>query len=217
MLINKDLIRSNLSKYTRKAYKMLPAMDSPCILDIGCGSGVPAIELAKLSNGRITAVDIDQMKLDLLSLKLIENNLQGRIKILKRSICDLNFDSCSFDVIWAEGSINFIGFERGLKEWRRFIKSHGYLVVHDDRCDLENKLKIIKVCRYDLKTHFSLTKNIWWKEYYEPLERKIRELSARSGNDSKTLESLKTEQEEIDMYKKNPGRFESVFFIMQKA
>ena len=196
---------------------MLPAMDSPCILDIGCGSGVPAIELAKLSNGRITAVDIDQMKLDLLSLKLIENNLQGRIKILKRSIWDLNFDSCSFDVIWAEGSINFIGFERGLKEWRRFIKSHGYLVVHDDRCDLENKLKIIKVCRYDLKTHFSLTKNIWWKEYYEPLERKIRELSARSGNDSKALESLRTEQEEIDMYKKNPGRFESVFFIMQKA
>ena len=196
---------------------MLPAMDSPCILDMGCGSGVPAIELAKLSNGRITAVDIDQMKLDLLSLKLIENNLQGRIKILKRSICDLNFDSCSFDVIWAEGSINFIGFERGLKEWRRFIKSHGYLVVHDDRCDLENKLKIIKVCRYDLKTHFSLTKNIWWKEYYEPLERKIRELSARSGNDSKALESLRTEQEEIDMYKKNPGRFESVFLIMQKA
>lgn len=37
--------------------------------------------------------------------------------------------SKSLDVIWAEGSIYIIGFERGLREWGRFLKDGGYLGV----------------------------------------------------------------------------------------
>ena len=42
----KDLIRRRLVKYSRKALKMIPEMDKPRILDIGCGSGVSTLELA---------------------------------------------------------------------------------------------------------------------------------------------------------------------------
>jgi len=48
--IQKDLIRERLSKYTRKAFHILPKLDKPRILDIGCGSGVPTMELARLSD-----------------------------------------------------------------------------------------------------------------------------------------------------------------------
>ena len=44
---------------------------------------------------------------------------------------EMSFLDDSFDIIWAEGSIYLIGFERGLKEWRQFIKPNGFLVVHD--------------------------------------------------------------------------------------
>lgn len=53
----KDHLREGLVKYTRKAFKMLPKRPFPCILDIGCGSGVPTMELAKLSDGEIVAID----------------------------------------------------------------------------------------------------------------------------------------------------------------
>ena len=53
----KDQIRESLLKYTRKAFGMLPQMDRPRILDIGCGSGIPTMELAKLSQGEITGID----------------------------------------------------------------------------------------------------------------------------------------------------------------
>jgi len=39
------------------------------ILDIGCGSGVPTLELARLRHGQITGVDIDHACLEELARK----------------------------------------------------------------------------------------------------------------------------------------------------
>ena len=50
--MKKDLVRKRLLKYTRKAFRMLSQMDKPRILDIGCGSGAPTLELSRLSQGR---------------------------------------------------------------------------------------------------------------------------------------------------------------------
>ena len=35
---------------------------------------------------------------------------------------DLSFEKDSLDLIWSEGAIYNIGFERGLKEWRNYLK-----------------------------------------------------------------------------------------------
>jgi 2-polyprenyl-3-methyl-5-hydroxy-6-metoxy-1,4-benzoquinol methylase len=47
---------------TRKDFEMLPGLpDRPEVLDIGCGSGMLTLELARLCSGcRITAMDIHQ-------------------------------------------------------------------------------------------------------------------------------------------------------------
>lgn len=67
--IYQDHLREGFNKYTRKAFQMLPGLDKPEILDIGCGSGVPTIELARLSNGQIIGLDIQQFLLDELKRK----------------------------------------------------------------------------------------------------------------------------------------------------
>ena len=43
---------------------------------------------------------------------------------------EMNFSKESFDIIWSEGSIYAIGFEKGLTDWKKFIKTNGYLAVH---------------------------------------------------------------------------------------
>ena len=58
--IKKNIIRARLGKYTKKAFMLLPDLSEPCILDLGCGSGVPSIELAKISNGYIFGMDTDE-------------------------------------------------------------------------------------------------------------------------------------------------------------
>lgn len=95
---------------------MLPEMDKPHILGVGCGSGGPTIELARLSNGEIIGLDIDQSALDKLNKKIEASGLSDRVKTVKGSLSDMNFPEESFEIIWAEGSIQLIGFKRGITE-----------------------------------------------------------------------------------------------------
>jgi len=214
--IDKDLLREKLCKYTRKAFHMLPKLDKPHILDVGCGSGVPTMELARLSNGQITGSDINQPLLDRLARRVEEAGLSDRVKTLKCSMLDMDFPDESFDIIWAEGSIAVIGFERGLKEWQRFLKPNGFLVVHDDEGDITEKLERISSCGYDLLEHFTLHEDTWWNEYYAPLEKRINEIRAEHTDNPGALVAFDADQQFIDMFKKNPGRYSSVFFIMKK-
>jgi len=214
--IDKDLLRESLSKYTRKAFHILPELDKPRILDVGCGSGVPTMELAKLSNGQIIGLDVNQPSLDRLKRKIEKAGLSNRVKVMKCSMVDMDFPNESFDIIWAEGSIAVVGFKRGLKEWRQFLKPNRFLAVHDEIGDITEKLKQISSCGYDLLEYFTLNDDTWWMEYYAPLEKRINEIRIKHANDPKALAVLDEEQREIDMFKKNPGRYCSVFFIMKK-
>jgi ubiquinone/menaquinone biosynthesis C-methylase UbiE len=214
--IDRDSIRENLNKYTRQAFRLLPELDKPRILDIGCGSGVPTIELAKLSNGEIFGIDIDQSRLDKLSRKIKAEGLTNRVKAIKCSLFDIHFPDESIDILWTEGVITNIGFERGLKKWRQLLKPNGFLVIHDDIKDMERKLTIIPSCGYKLLNYFSLPKDTWWKEYYSPLEIKINELNSKYKNNPAALKKLQKYQKEVEMVKNNSG-VTSVFYLMQKV
>ena len=43
----------------------------------------------------------------------------------------LPFRAGELDLIWSEGAIYNIGFERGLNEWREYLKPGGYLAVSE--------------------------------------------------------------------------------------
>ena len=212
-----DGIRRNFLKYTREAYNLLPERNSPKILDIGCGSGIPTIELAVLSGGDIVAIDIDQDALDILSKKAETLGLKHRIQVLNRSLLDIKFPPESFDIIWAEGVIQFIGFEKALQTWNELLKANGNLVLHDDLAGMENKLKIIPKCGYELVKYIKLPDNAWGVGYFEPIEKRINELGDKYGNDPAFLNTIKRFQNEISGYKKNPELFRSIFYIIKKV
>lgn len=217
---------------------MLPELDNPCILDVGCGPGGPTLELARLSRGPIIGLDTHQPYLDRLTRKIEEAGLSDRVKAVNCSMFEMDFSDESFDIIWAEGSIYIIGFERGLKEWRRFLKPGGFLVVHEMTWlrpappqeiydywkafypgikTVQENLKQIPGCGYDLIGHFTLPDDAWWIEYYGPLEKRIRQIRKKYSDDSEALAALDKEQREIEMFKKYHKWYGSVFFVMQKG
>lgn len=213
--LQKDRLRERFNKYTRKAFQMLPELDNPKILDIGCGTGVPTMELARLSNGQITGLDISQPLLDELKRKAEKAGFSDRVKTVKCSLFEMDFPDESVDIIWAEGSIAVIGFERGLKAWRRLLKSRGFLVVHDEIGNLQKNLELISRCGYELFGHFTVTEETWWRDYCEPLEKRIPELRINYSDDPEALAVLDKEQQEVEMFKRRPTG--SVFFVMQKS
>jgi ubiquinone/menaquinone biosynthesis C-methylase UbiE len=211
-----DIARNNLCRYTGKAFGVLPKSDNPRILDLGCGSGVPTVELLKLCDCRIVALDNDASQLKLLDKRLKKHGLTDRVDIVNRSVTDMNFDKESFDIIWSEGLIFVVGFERGLEEWGYFLKPDGFLAVHDERGDVEKKLRYIAHSGYRLLDYFILDKDIWWNEYYALLENEIQKIQRKYPDDSSILNKFGKELGEIEWYKKEPEKFESVFFILQK-
>jgi len=214
--MDRDIVRRRLLKYTRRAFRMLPKLDKPRILDIGCGSGVPTMELARLGQGEVIGIDIDQPALDKLNRKIREAGFANRVQAINCSVLDMVFPNESFDVIWSEGSIFVIGFERGIREWKRFLKANGFMVIHDEKGNVEKKLEQISKCGYKLLGYFILSEDTWWTEYFAPLEKLIAKSQTSYPDDPHALEELNQARRELEMFKNNPERNNSVYFVIQK-
>lgn len=212
-----EQVRAGFLKYTREAFLKLPRLENPRILDIGCGSGLPTIELAKLSGGEVTGIDIDQSCIDEFNRKIKEENLADRVKALNLSISKMKFPDETFDVVWSEGVVGNIGFINSLKEWRRLLKRDGYLVIHYQVSRVVDVLARIPQLGYRLEDTVQLPEDAWWKEFYQPIEEKMDTLLRKYGNNVDALKLLDQYKSEMDMVKKNPSSFRCAFYIMKKV
>lgn len=115
---------------TMKALDFLPSLTADSHLaDIGCGTGGQTMVLAQHSPAKITGVDLFPHFIDLFNKQAAELKLPPRVKGIVGDMTALPFGENELDVIWSEGAIYNIGFQRGLREWRKFIKTGGYLAV----------------------------------------------------------------------------------------
>jgi len=235
----RDILKEDPGRldYTRKAFRMLPELVDPNILDIGCGEGAPTIELAKLSNGHVTGVDIDEKALNKLRRNVEELGLSDTIKIFNMSMSNLDFPSESFDVIWSEGAIWFMGFEKGILAWKKFIKPKGFLVVHEmcwinpnppeeienhwmkiypGICTVDENLDMISICGYEVVASFPLPEKAWWELYFGPIHERIELLRVKYRDNPDAQIFLNKEQEDVDLHRRNLKWYGSAYFIMQK-
>ena len=213
--IEKDQLRERLAKYTILAFRMLPKIKSPHILDVGCGSGIPTLVLAKLSDGEIIGIDTNQSLLDRLEKRAEKLGFSNRVFTKNGSLSEIDFPDETFDIIWAEGSLHIIGFKKALKELNVLLKPDGFLVVHDGVTVVSNNLKKIPDFGYKLINHFVLPDDAWWKDYFEPLEQLIKDWRKKAKS-TESLRILESYQREVNMFKTNPKEQASAFCILQK-
>ena len=221
---------------TRRAFLMLKDLPkNPRILDIGCGPGMQTTELAKLSNGLIDALDNHQPFLDQLDFKIKKEGLTTKIKPEKGDMLNLTYDSNTFDLIWSEGAIFIIGFEKGLREWKRLLTDDGYLVVSDlswlknnvpaevkeylDQFDptiktIQGNLDIVKKVGYRLVGFFVLPSESWWTNYYDPILAKLPNLKEKYKDDEEKLQHIACREVETEMFRKYSEFYGYVFYVV---
>ena len=222
---------------TRRAWRMMTGVPAaPEMLDVGCGPGRPTLELARLSKGRITALDNHQPFLDLLDREAARSGLSERIRAVNKSMFEMDFPPESFDVIWSEGALFIIGIEKGLGDCRPLLKNGGHLAMteavrlkpdlpepvrelweeYPALTTIEANLEIIRKAGYRSIGHFLLPDRAWTDEFYDPMEKRIAELrKTHAGNDGALAVFAKC-QNEIDIFRAYSGFYGYAFFVMKK-
>lgn len=224
---------------TQKAADILDRRDEPLeILDIGCGNGIHSLLLAKLfPNATITAVDNHGPFIDNLNQAAAAQGLAHRVKGQVADMFHLPFEPESFDMIWSEGAIYIIGFQRGLHEWKQLLKPDGALICSEivwltetpsqeiadfwkDECPnmgtVEANIQMIKEAGYTSLGHFVLPPRDWL-DYYEPLQQNLDRMNEEEGHLSTVQEVTQALQGEIDMYHQYGHEYSYAFFVMTKA
>jgi ubiquinone/menaquinone biosynthesis C-methylase UbiE len=103
--LNVDELRGRCLEHSRKAYRLLPQLKQPRILDIGCGQGQQTMELARLGESEVIGIDIDQAALSKLRQRINQACLGDRIKAIHVSLLDNQFDDNSLDLLNVSGHI----------------------------------------------------------------------------------------------------------------
>ena len=224
---------------TRKAFSLLADLPPhPEILDIGCGTGMQTVELARISPGcRITAVDIHQPYLDELAWRAASAGVGERITTVRASMDSLPFPDATFDVLWAEGSIFVIGFWEGLVSWKRLLSPGGYLCLTEavwftenpspeaaafwDECypaikTVPENCAIAGRAGYEVVATFPLPESAWWDDYYTPLAGRLDGLRTAAAGDPGAEALVRFAEREIAVYRKHAGEYGYEFFVLRK-
>lgn len=222
--------------------KALGFMDLPAgrklkIADIGCGSGGQTITLAQNLNGLITAVDLFPEFLNELNEKAQKYRLTDKITTLEKSMEDLPFNTEEFDIIWSEGAIYNLGFESGIKKWKDYLKTGGYLAVSEitwittsrpkeieefwtqeypEIDTASNKIRILESNNYSLAGYFYLNQDSWIENYYKPMEARFDSFLERNDSSEPAKKVVADYKNEIDLYQKFKDYYSYGFYVAKK-
>lgn len=223
---------------TRKAYQMMKDVpEKPRILDIGCGPGMQTMELARLSRGKIIALDNHQPFLDKINKDAKTLGLSPYIETLNQNMNTMDFKPESFDIIWTEGALYQMGFGNGLSRCREFLKKNGGIAVtelvwlkddptpeakewakeYEAMKNVPDNLELFKKNGYEMLGHFTLPVSSWFENYYNPMQERIHELRKKYKDNAAATEVLNSAQTEINGFKKCSGEVGYEFFVARKA
>lgn len=222
---------------TEKAFRVFKDLTSkPRILDVGSGPGVQTIHLAKISKGEIWATDNHKPFLDILEKNASCEGQSQHIKTCCQDMTKLNVEKNYFDLIWAEGSIYFFGYENALREWKSFFRGKPRFAFSEPNYFKEKPpkevrdlwetdypsitlipetIKRIEKQGYHVLHHFKLPEDSWRKEYYAPLKKTATDVLNRNASSIEVQEVTKYIFKEILDYEKYSDWYGYTFYICE--
>ncbi len=212
--------------------------EHPHIADVGCGTGSSAVLLAKETNGKVIAVDLFPQFVEILNSNARRMGVGDRVDGMVGDMASLPFADEELDLLWCEGAIYNIGFERGLREWKRFLKPGGYIALTevtwltDERPEeierfwneaypemdtLSRKQKQMQQEGYTVVATFLLPDSCWTENYYIPQQKVQKQFLEKHKGNAAAEELVRNQRHEARLYDKYKDYYGYVFYIGKKA
>lgn len=225
---------------TARAFRRIEALlpPAPSILDLGSGSGAQTLTLASLTDGTILAIDLYPPFLEALAQRVVQGGLEGRVTARVGDMTKLELPPASFDLVWCEGAIAPLGFERGLEVVRPLLRGPGLVVLSEAVwlvppaeapeevrrfwaegypaiTDVAGNLALARRAGFAAVDHFTLEPE-GWAAYVDPLERRMNEVLASRPGDPDAEAAAERERREFAMFRQNLRYFGYEFFLLQR-
>lgn len=223
---------------TAKALAMcreLPA--SPSILDLGCGVGAQTLDLATLTSGVLSALDLHEPFIRRLQAEADRRGVSHRVNAQVGDMAHPAYPAESFDLIWSEGALYNIGIHQALRVCHDLLRPGGYLAFTDavwrkeqpppevkSGFDLDyptmgwvnDVLDAIADGGFALEGHFTVPDEAWWTDFYTPMENRIAELQEQYAHDDEATAILNQLAEEPRMHRRYAEYYAYEFFVARR-
>jgi SAM-dependent methyltransferase len=208
------------------------------IADLGCGTGGQTMTLASATTGSIVGLDLFSEFIDRFNGQAATVGFAERVQGIVGSMDDLPFAPESLDLIWSEGAIYNIGFERGMQYWRQFLKPGGYVAVTentwftDDRPDeiqafwnaaypeidtIPNKIAGMQRAGYEFIAAFTLPEICWTENFYDKFPAAWEIFKKNHAGNPAAEAMIESDKYEISLYEKYKAFYGYVFYIGRKV
>lgn len=207
------------------------------IVDIGCGTGGQTMVLAQHTTGQIKGIDFFPAFIELFNQNAHNLHLQDRVKGEIGNMEDLQLEESSLDLIWSEGAIYNMGFEKGLQSWRKFLKTGGYIAVTeaswftDQRPSeieqfwqdaypgidtISHKVAQMQQAGYVPVAAFILPENCWIEHFYQPQVAVQDFFLKKYATNQMVAGFIANERREALLYEQYKAYYGYVFYIGRK-
>lgn len=127
--IGKRVIHPGGRTSTEALLERAQITDESRVLDVGCGVGTTAIEIARRYGATVTAGDISPLMLDRARANVRAAGVAHRVAVDEADILTLPYPDSCFDVVVAEAVTMFVDRERAATELARVTKPGGRVLA----------------------------------------------------------------------------------------
>lgn len=221
--------------FSLEILRRLPELPSACVIaDLGCGTGVASLLLAREFQQEILCVDTSEAFLLALTRKAESAGLGHLVTTLCADMGSLDPEEHRIDLLWSEGAAYNLTFEGAMRKWRPLMAENGIAVVSElswfgsdrplevedywnaaypEMADEQSNIESAE--RHGFELHFTerLPSDAWWKNYYNPLSNR---LDALADSPSRTLqEAILETRQEIELFRKYSVYFGYSFYALK--